>query len=344
MRIYFFCLLIFSCLGSRLMAQNLCSKTLKQAQENYDRGIISSIPDELADCLEKGFTKAEKIQAYRLIILSYLFEDNLEAADSTLYILYQTDPEYQYNPDVDPGEYIAFMDKYKCQPILSFGVHGGMTYAQPNLVENFGVENTSENNGKYDGRIGYTFGIGTDIRLKDRISISTGLDFSNYYYLYDHIQYGYSHLAVEENQMALQVPVTVKFNILNNKFRPYVKLGASFSYLIFSELELSKENTEDGSDEATGPSVDVMNQRNKLNFYGLGGVGAAYKLGYGYIFLDLKYYYAFDEVTDPEERFSNEELIYKYHYIDDSFYLNAFMISIGYYKSIYKTKKLVNYE
>src|SRR5688572_27141366 len=63
-----------------------CSVVLKQAQKMYDDGKIETIPQFMQACLSRadGFTREEKVQAYRLLVLSYLFQDNKAEADKHL--------------------------------------------------------------------------------------------------------------------------------------------------------------------------------------------------------------------------------------------------------------------
>ena len=61
-----------------LFAQDNCSFKLEEAQKLYESGNLDSIPSMLNPCIEKGFSGDELSRAYKLLILTYLFEDNQE--------------------------------------------------------------------------------------------------------------------------------------------------------------------------------------------------------------------------------------------------------------------------
>src|SRR5688572_15785653 len=63
-------LLLFSL---SVKAQNTCSQTLIKAQFTYYEGRAEEVPLMLETCLTSGFTPEEKLQAYRLLTLTYLY-------------------------------------------------------------------------------------------------------------------------------------------------------------------------------------------------------------------------------------------------------------------------------
>src|SRR4030042_4814203 len=65
-------------------AQDDCSKTLQEARNLYDLGMIDEIPKMLSPCMQEGFTRPQRIEAYKLLILAYLFDDNQFEAERTM--------------------------------------------------------------------------------------------------------------------------------------------------------------------------------------------------------------------------------------------------------------------
>ena len=70
----FFVIILFS-IPTISIAQDQCAVALSEAEDKYDQGRLYEIPEILESCLEYGFSKEEKIRAYRLLTLSYLFLD-----------------------------------------------------------------------------------------------------------------------------------------------------------------------------------------------------------------------------------------------------------------------------
>ena len=79
----FFFLLINLFVQLDTIAQNNCPRILKKAQTFFDEGKISEVATMLESCLndKNGFTKEEKIKAYKLLVLTWLyFNEQIKAA------------------------------------------------------------------------------------------------------------------------------------------------------------------------------------------------------------------------------------------------------------------------
>ena len=95
-----------------------CLKTLKDAKDHYEQGLIDEIPNMLAGCMESGFTRAQKIEAYKLIILAYLFDDDQYEAEKTMDEFLRKFPEYEVMPS-DPVEFVYLLESYKTASVYS---------------------------------------------------------------------------------------------------------------------------------------------------------------------------------------------------------------------------------
>src|SRR4030042_613026 len=102
-------------------AQDDCSKTLQEARNRYDLGMIDEIPKMLAPCMQEGFTRTQRIEAYKLLILAYLFDDDQFDAEKTMFEFLKKFPEYQIMPN-DPVEFIHLFESYRTTSEFSFGI------------------------------------------------------------------------------------------------------------------------------------------------------------------------------------------------------------------------------
>ena len=59
--------------ASRVQAQSSCAQTLRNARATYDQGRLHELPDLLAGCIGNGFTQQEKVEAYKLLTLAYIY-------------------------------------------------------------------------------------------------------------------------------------------------------------------------------------------------------------------------------------------------------------------------------
>ena len=79
--------IIVSCSGYAQDEENNCFLSLKEAEKLYDQGKLELVYPTLSNCLNDGFTKEEKVQAYRLLVLTYLFDDKTQKAEQNMEFL-----------------------------------------------------------------------------------------------------------------------------------------------------------------------------------------------------------------------------------------------------------------
>src|SRR5664279_1063308 len=97
--------LLFCFYGQASAQGQSCSYTLKEAQRLYQQGLIKDIPAMLQGCLEKGFTRRERQDAYKLILLCHLYNDDQASADSAMPKFLKKFPDYEINA-TDPKEFV----------------------------------------------------------------------------------------------------------------------------------------------------------------------------------------------------------------------------------------------
>ena len=65
-------LLISAFFITSVFGQEDCLRSFQNARRLFDQGMIGEIPEMLAPCIESGFTRTQKIEAYKLIILALM--------------------------------------------------------------------------------------------------------------------------------------------------------------------------------------------------------------------------------------------------------------------------------
>jgi hypothetical protein len=323
---------------------NRCVEMLREAEKTYEAGRIQNIEGMLLQCIDNGFSKFEKIQAYRLIILSKLFNDEDEKAESYFLKLLKVDPEYTVNPVTDPSEFVNLYNSYRTNPVFAIGLKAGMNYSNPNASVPFGVYDTGGNTGKYKGYLNFQFGVNLDYYINKKFSIGADILFSLKKYEYSNVLLGYSQLTFTENQTWLDLPIVLKYTMGKKNLRYYVQGGGAAGLILGSNSTVIRKDVTTQSNEAVGPNINTLNIRNAFNYALVVGGGLRYKAGYGYIVLDVKYLYGLSNLSNVHHKYSNTDLVYKYGYIDNNFTLNSLMFSVGYYKSFYKPKKIITHE
>lgn len=322
-----------------VQAKATCSQKLKEMQKSYELGHIDIIPDGLKPCMNGGFTKVEKIQGYRLIILSYLFLDEPAMARNAMNELLNFEPDYKPNASLDPIDYIKLYNSFRIIPVVSFGLGLGLNNTSVNQVNNFTTGSDPQAITQFVNGTNLLFGAAADVLLYKKIYIST----EGYYYTRSYQSnrkvLSNSILAVVEVLNSLQFPVSLKWVVGNRKIRGYLRAGVAPDYLLSSNATMVRENTLTNQNDFAGPSFSLLAQRNAINFSLLAGAGVTYKLGYGYVFLDARYLKGFSNYTKTAARYQNfNTQITNYGYLSDDFGLDNLQATVGYMHNIFKVK------
>lgn len=119
--------------GSYARAQSTCAQTLRLAQSIYDQGRLHELPQLLQKCLEEnGFNDEEKVNAYKLLTLTYIYLEEPAKADEYMLALLRTDTEFKVNDAVDPAEFVALYKTFRTYPIYRIGGKlGAVAAARP---------------------------------------------------------------------------------------------------------------------------------------------------------------------------------------------------------------------
>jgi hypothetical protein len=332
-------IVFLSLLSVSVSGQNLCVQTLKKAQKEYDEGRLSDVPVTLEGCLKEGFTRDQKLQAYRLLVLTYLFTDEPELAEQNLLKLLNEDPEYTLNPALDPAEFVALYNTYNTSAVISIGLTGGLNQTRVHLQQAYSTDN-SNNKATYKPHFGFQAGLSADILLKKKFQLNAGLQLCQKSYEYKNKLFQYTNLDLKETQLWMELPVALKYNFrYKKKLIPYLYAGASVNLFLSSTGNLTR-TSDAGNNDASGPNVKLGSLRNRLNYSALVGGGLKYKIGYSYLCLDLRYAYGLKNIVNTSKRYSDSNLIYFYGYLDSDISINNLFVSVGYYKSFYKPKKI----
>ncbi len=320
-----------------------CTQKLNKAQKIYDAGKLSEVEGLLASCIQSGFSKEEKMQALRLMILTSLFQDEHNKAETHLLQLLKEDPEYTLNPAIDPAEFYELYNSYRTLPVFNIGLIGGMTTSNVMEKKTYGVGSNADNKPDYQSRFGYQGGIVADILFYKNIQLHLGaiLNIKNFTYNNSFLYEQATTLASKESQMWLEAPLAFKYNIGKRKLKLYAMAGGNFGLLLDANSKLSRTNS-DNSNAAKEGTESFRQIRNNYNVAALVGIGLRYKVGYGYVFLDGRYSFGLSNIANVKNRYYTEDgrNLFYYGYVSSDFNINNLMISVGYMKSIYKPKKI----
>ncbi len=330
-------LLILMSLSSKSQ-ENTCAFKLEEAEALYETGILDSIPSILRSCISNdGFDDEELSRAYKLLILTYLFEDYQEMAELTMLKFLKEFPEYELKA-TDPVEFTFLYNSYQTIPSWSIGIIAGGNYSFARIIEPYYMDNSNEYKGEYKTGISFQAGLQLKKYITDEIDINLDIMYTakTFEYSIEQINTTTNYL---ENQSLLSVPLSGTYDFNYGKWDPYVRIGISLDYLLGAKADFEKIYPSDQSQyNIKETDVDIIDDRNLFQISALIGGGVKYNIKMGYVMLDVRYHYNFTNIVNGENRNSSLKWA-NYNYIDDDFTVNNIYFSLGFVYPFYKTKQ-----
>ena len=327
----------------RSSGQTDCASKLKYAQELFESGQIEQIPSLLDSCLIEGFTKDQKIQAYRLLIQTYLFDYNRDKAEQVMTQFLHEYPEYKIQ-SIDPIEFRELYNSFQVKPSWGIGICAGSNMSQIIVKESYTTSSNNNINSKYPlGTFGFEAGLLFEKLFSENLQVSFGpkykiVGFQNK----EELNYGNEELVYKEHSGWLSFQAYLQYNILKRKLTPLVFGGGEFGYLIKASAEIKRTYLMSNiyPDVSSG-TMDIKSLRNPMNTWVNAGIGAQYKVPHGFVKLLVGFNYSLMDYPKINLNFNDLERIFYYQYIDDNFVFNHFFATLSYSRLLYKTRKKV---
>jgi hypothetical protein len=320
-----------------LVAQTSCSEQLRVAQRRYDEGLLDDIPKLISSCLENGFSKEEKMNAYKLLIQTYLYSDATAMADETMVAFLRDFPEYKIANN-DPKEFILLHKSYRTEPIMNIEFSAGGSLSLPQVNEFYGVESLNQETAAYDPLIGVNIGVNYNDKLYKEFDICLGLSLNYLRYGYSNATFVYTETWATFSDIRIGIPISSRYNFKFLGIKNYAFAGVEPTYLISTSVDFTR-TLPGGSDPYTG-TLNFMDMRNKIDVYPFFGIGSFFRIGTLNFRADARVKFATINHTNNTLRYSKPEIIDKYYYIDDNILVHQVSLSVSYIFSIYKPKKL----
>ncbi|MEM7108769.1 MAG: porin family protein [Bacteroidota bacterium] len=336
-------------IGLSNTAVGQCAQSLRAARTAYDEGQLQKIASIIQGCMnaegEDGFNDDDKTAAYRLLILTYLFTDEPEKADQAMLDLLSFNPQYQINEASDPAELINLYRSFRTWPIFHYGVKGGGNLTLVEVLNTFSVQNPVGMNGEYELNPGFQIGVTVEIPINERWIVNPEISISSHFTTYknnfaqiDSINRFITQHDFQISQTNIMLPVTVQYKLpLKSKLNPYILAGGSASYALSANFN---GQTDTSNESFEGATIDLIPQREPLNFGAIVGAGIKIKAGKNQFQAELRFNYGFRNQVDESERLGNQELIFDYGYVESDFRMHSLMLSVGYLLPKYNPKKL----
>lgn len=324
-----------------LQSQNNCLQLLEQAEVLFEQGIIEEIPELLSGCLEDGFSPENLIRAQKLLIFAYLIDNKTLEAENVMKSFLKNNPEYEIQPG-DPAEFKLLLSDFRTIPFLSVGPFLGGNFSSATFLEHYGPYNTSRDEGEFlinspQFQIGAAINVFLTERLEGNLeSIYTINSFS-----YSNLQYGFAEIYKTETQRRLEFPVSLSYDLSQNNWQPYLRVGLSYGLLMSAHSDYKRTYLNSGEEQYSPIEelgVDISEQRNSSFVNAVFGAGLKYKIPRGHLYFDIRYFYGLSDLVNPEGRWS-QDTVFEFYTADNDFHLDYITFSIGYRYSFYITRR-----
>lgn len=326
-------------------SQNIdCVLALSQAEQAFDEGLFDAIEPAVLPCLRGNkFNKEQKIRAYHLLCLLYLYQDYPQKAEEMMQKLLTIAPEYQYRSD-EANEFKTLHQRFRIIPYLIVGASGGLNYSRLFVHEEYTTD-PQPSGASYSGRWGYQGGIHLAKPLGFHWALHGQFHFTERSYVSSQALFGYSRLQLTERQRSLQAQLSIQYN-LNNKYdfskrghNFYIQGGMAIARHISTTGDFLRTDRVGNINRAVeDKNYDISKLRTPLLLWAQAGVGFEYKLGLGHLMLGIGAYYPLMLANNPQERFGDTALIARYGYVDNNFSWAQLQINVGYMHPIYRPK------
>lgn len=334
--------LVATLTGQHTFAQS-CAQTLRLARSTYEQGRLHELPALLEKCLNSSeFTKQERVEAYKILTLAYIYLEEPDKADETMLKILQTDNYFEVNNQVDPAEFIALYKTFRTTPTFRIGGKAGIAITKPSLS---GAQWANEGTSSYKQGVGFTGGISAEIPLtKTRFVLNPELFILLPSYSLTNVRtfesIGDFETTMDVSQSYASLPLSVQYSLLNrkSKLNPYVSGGFTTDFLLSASKTAVRRLVEN-------QSVDSKTYTSKKDFENINlslhaSAGIKYRFAGGFLLAEVRYRYGLLNVNTAASAFQTTEAAWNYRTIEGIYSLNALQVTLGYVQNIFKPKKL----
>lgn len=334
-----------------------CTQTLRTARSIYDQGRLHELPTWLNGCLIKsedngGFTTTERIEAYRILTLSYIYLEEPDEADRSMVNLLHTDPFFQLDEEVDPVEFKNLYKKFRTNPVYRIGIKIGGNTNHVNVISNHYMWTASKGQGKYNAKVGLQVGLAFEKDITDRLIANPEVLYTSYSFNYVN-----PHMLSTDNttqggdaehtisQSRLQANLLVQYKLketqsIADKFIPFIAVGPTVAVLTSSQFA-GNTNVDQ---EITGTPLDTKANYRPVTFALTAMAGAKLRVGGFYITGDVRFQYGFLNIVNEDKRLrweGDSAQLWDYGYVDNDYSLSQSMFNLGIIFPRFNPKKLI---
>ncbi|MEI9919981.1 MAG: porin family protein [Bacteroidota bacterium] len=323
--------------------QTTCAQTLRLARSVYENGRLHELEALLDGCVKADqWTTQERVDAYKLLTLAYIYMEEPEKADAMMLSILQTDPEFRPNNNIDPAEFVALWSTFRTEPVYRLGVKVGANATQPNVHQYTPLNGGSEN---------YKYGYGFQVGATAEIGLFNGMIVLNPELYFQSKAFKINNTFFEGDQStsgtvsmrSISLPVSVQYPLPfgqktdgTTKWRSYVGLGLATDFLLNVSTELQ---TDVHGQSPVNTTSTEKSQYKLFNFAPILSAGLKWKVKKAEIVTEIRFNYGASTIFNKQKLYDSQSEVFGNKFVHGPFSLNTLSVSAGYLLNKYIPKK-----
>lgn len=314
-----------------------CAEKLQTAHALFGKGQVHQIPQLISDCLEKGFNREESLDAFKLIIQCYLFEEKLNQADSAMLSFRRKYPEYELST-TDHSSFVALFNNYVSRVVIQVSLHLGTNI--PYVIVTESNPHFTDAQKKYSAATAINlFGsLEAKYKLSQRTELNAEIGYSQISFKSTESTV-FASSVFSEKYSRLEIPLGITYDITRwKRFIPYVRVAGGPAITISAKatgtLDMKDKNNHN---DRSGSQIDMSSSRIMMDLFLQAGGGIKFKIPRGFIFAEVRSNFGFTDQSVFKGYISpNDDPDWFYMHSDDRFRINALNFNWGYTMILYK--------
>lgn len=327
-------------------AQN-CSQKLDEAKRAYYDGQMQQVPTLLEGCLE-DLDKGDLLDAYKILIYSYLIEGDNKKAEEYVEALLSAEPLFEIQGS-DLQEFKNLRNSYEAVSKYTVGLTAGPIRPDYQIMRHHSAAGNVVEPTDYNEHAGISLGLTGDVRLIQKLYANFSLLYDRRSFDQQEIILGFQRVYSEQTEQRLTMPLMLRYIQPIKNWNVFAGGGYGFHYLLkatgnFLHMPLESEVPIIDGTPHLEENVDITKQYERLT--------RSWQLTCGiqrpfnkYIFeLSFSYERGLSNLIDEDNRYFVNELNENFAYVPDDVRVHAYKIGIVIYRNFYKPqrKKLKN--
>jgi len=317
-----------------------CAEKLQTAQMLFEKGQVDQVPEMIKDCLKSGFNREESLQAYKLIIQSYLFDEQLDLADSAMLAFLRKNPEYEVSP-TDHTSFVSLFNNFISKVIIQFSMHGGANIPFTSTISSGPVLGIPGERTFSRSATNFCVSAEAKYKITRKIELNAEVGYSQFSFMHTEPVsngiYGYAESNYEETQRRIEIPLTATYDAFRfGRFTPYARLGFGPAFNVGSSAIGEFSPNDLRAAPRTGASEKNL-PRIFMDVFIQAGAGIKLKVREGFVLAEVRSNLGlFGQSTFQGYISDKDDKHFFFNSGEPNFRLNTLNITLGYTWIFYK--------